>query len=98
MSMMKVNVGGAEYPCRVTMGAMLRFKRETGRDISDISERLTDVVTWLWCCVASACSADGVEFSYSLQDFADRVEPSTMNAFIASQKATESEGGEKKSK
>lgn len=94
--MMKVNVGGAEYPCRVTMGAMLRFKRETGRDISDISERLTDVVTWLWCCVASACSADGVEFSYSLQDFADRVEPSTMNAFIASQKG-EPETGEKKS-
>lgn len=97
MSMMKVNVGGTEYPCRVTMGAMLRYKRETGRDISDISERLTDVVTWLWCCVASACAADGVEFGFSLQDFADRVEPSQMNAFIAAQNAATDSGGEKKS-
>lgn len=96
MSMMKVNVGGTELPCRVTMGAMLRYKRETGHDISEISEQLTDVVTWLWCCVASACAADGVEFGYSLQDFADRVEPSAMNAFIASQKSVP-EDGEKKS-
>lgn len=28
----RINVGGRELPCRVTMGAMVRFKRETGKD------------------------------------------------------------------
>lgn len=97
MSMMKVNVGGTDYPCRPTMGAMLRFKRETGRDIMEMNNDVVDTVTYLWCCVASACAADGVEFGYSLQDFADRVEPSQMNAFIAAQNAATDSGGEKKS-
>ena len=29
----KIIIGGKEYPCRVTMGALLRFKRETGHDV-----------------------------------------------------------------
>lgn len=55
------------------MGAMLRFKMETGKEVSDISNDVTDMCTYLFCCIASACKHDGVEFGLSLMDFADCV-------------------------
>ena len=36
MSMNKVILYGKEYPNRVTMGAMIDFKRETGKDVNEI--------------------------------------------------------------
>lgn len=51
----KINVGGRELPCRVTMGAMLRFKRETGRDVSGMSSGdISDLITFL---CGAACRA-----------------------------------------
>lgn len=81
--MKTITINGKEYPCRVTMGAMLRFKRETGHDVSQLDERdVSDLITFLWCCIASASKADGVEFSLSLLDFADRLDPDTLNGFF----------------
>ena len=69
---LEIVVNGKTYPCRQTMGAMLRFKRETGKEASAIgADSVTDLVTYLWCCVLSACKHDGVEFTYTLEDFAD---------------------------
>lgn len=83
--MMTIKINGKEYPCRVTMGAMLRFKRETGRDVNQIGEGdVSDLVTFLWCCMASASKADGVEFGMSLMDFADRIAPDTITEFCNS--------------
>ena len=77
--MMTIKINGKEYPCRVTMGAMLRFKRETGKDVSQIGKgNVADLVTFLWCCTASASKADGVEFGMGLVDFADLLEPDTL--------------------
>ena len=43
-------IGGREYPCRVTMGAMVRFKRECGRDVSEMREGdVGDSVLFVWC-------------------------------------------------
>ena len=76
-----VTIDGTSYPCRMTMGAMLRFRRETGREVSDIKEgSISDVAVLIWCCVASACKADGVPFSMSLEDFCDNVSPEDMDA------------------
>lgn len=69
-----ITIGNKEYPCRITMGAMLRYKRETGKEMSGVNrQEFTDILTFLWCCVASACAADGVEFGYSLEQFADLI-------------------------
>lgn len=84
-------IKGKEYPARLTMGAMLRFRRETGHDVSTMKyEDISDLITLLWCCVASECNAEKVEFGYSLMDFADSIDPALITEFF---KETEKEAG-----
>ena len=71
---------GKEYPARLTMGAMLQFKRETGKEV-DEAQGVSDMITLMWCCTKSACAADGVEFGYGLQEFADRMSASAVDEF-----------------
>lgn len=91
-------IGGREYPCRVTMGALVRFKRATGHDVSRLDTGdMEEMMTFLWCCVASACAADGVEMDLSMEGMADRIEPADLNGFYGSMAAPGSvEGAEKK--
>ena len=77
-----VTIDGKEYPCRPTMGALLRFRRETGKDITQFKmDEFSDVGVYLYCCVASACAADKVDFGMSLMEFADRISPEDMAAW-----------------
>lgn len=79
MKQVTITVDGQEWPCRPTMGAMLRFKRETGHEITEIEgNNLTDICTYLWCCVKSASSADGKPFELSLLEFADRIDKNDL--------------------
>ncbi len=103
MKKIEIIIDGKAYPCRQTMGAMLRFKKETGKEVNEISDSLSDMCTYLFCCTASACKHDGVDFSLSLMDFADGITPEDLTAWSASVGAetgtTEESGaaGEKKS-
>ena len=38
MAKIEVTINGAKYPCRPTMGAMLRFKKETGKMPSEYAK------------------------------------------------------------
>lgn len=97
MAKIEITVNGKAYPCRPTMGAMLRFKRETGKEVTEIDgSSLSDVVTYLWCCVVSACKADGVGFGMSLMDFADSISPDEMSGW-AEENSGKPEENEKKS-
>lgn len=80
VSIQVVTSTGKEYPCRVTLGAMRRFKQETGKDAENIAG-VDDLAIFIWCCCQSACKADGVEFGVSLDDFCDLLDMSTVNAF-----------------
>ena len=78
-----ININGQEYPCRLTLGAMRRFKRITGKDVTALTEGdVDDVVTLIYCCTASACNADGVAFALTIDDFADSLEPDCMKDFV----------------
>lgn len=83
------------------MGAMLRFKQETGKEITEIDpSSFTDLCTYLWCCVVSASKREGREFGMSLMDFADSIMPEDMTAWgnsIMCPTAQEGTDSEKKS-
>ena len=82
-----ITVDGKEYPCRPTMGAMLRFKQQTGKDVSEMSGEVCDMATYLWCCIASACKRDGIQFDLPLMDFADSITEEDMLAWAESMAA-----------
>lgn len=72
MKEIKVMINGVEYPCRPTLGAIVRFKNETGREVSEMSsDSISDMCVFLYCCVASASAADKVDFNFTFREFAD---------------------------
>lgn len=95
----EITINGEAYPCRQTMGAMLRFKRETGREITEAAEgQVSDIITLLWCCIVSTCNAEGKAFPYDLLAFADNVDVETAMAWAAAIQGEPAEDdGEKKS-
>lgn len=101
MKRIEITVNGTAYPCSPTMGAMLRFKQETGREITEIDPTsLTDLCTYLWCCVASAAKRENKKFDLSLMEFADSIDPDDMkrwNEAIAAENTDKNTPEEKKS-
>lgn len=65
-----VDVKGVSYPAEVSLGAMLLFKKETGKEVSEI-KGLSDSIIWLWCCVKSASSSTNTPLTMGCQEFAD---------------------------
>ena len=94
--MNKVIICTEEYPSRVTMGAMIDFKRETGKDVNEIGADVEQLTMFMYCCVRSACRADKIDFALTLAQFADGI---TLEDFTAFQNGTASEeDGSKKKK
>lgn len=83
---------------RITMGAMLRFKRQTGNDISRMGSDLSQMAILMYCCVASACNADGVPFDLDLDKFADGLQMDALNAFAETLKAGDDDSDDAKKK
>lgn len=67
-----IQIGDRTYPFRMTLGAMLRFKRVSGKEVSEIDETNTEeVAQLLYACIASSSAADKVPFSLSFDEFCD---------------------------
>jgi hypothetical protein len=97
MKKIEVTINGKAYPCRQTMGAMLRFKQETGKEVTEIGNSISELCTYLYCCVVSACKADGVPFDLSLMDFADSLTAEEMQEWTeAVNEQTEKSGNNEK--
>lgn len=94
MLVTKINVDGVEYPCRHSMGALLRYKQETGKEFD--GQDTESLITYIWCCVMSACHYDKIEFSLSREDFADALDPQEFAAWCTSQQGESAKKGEKK--
>lgn len=99
MKKVEVTINGTTYPCRFTMGAMLLFKQQTGREATVITaDALSDIIVLIWCCIKSASRHERIDFNLSLEDFADGITPEEaemMFAVLNDDEAPE-EGGEKK--
>lgn len=74
MKRIEIEINGEAYPCMPTMGAMLRFKTYAGHDVTQMDgQSVSDVLTYLYCCVQSACAREGKPFDMSLMEFADAI-------------------------
>lgn len=97
--MKKITVNGVEYPCYPTMGAFLRFKTETGLDISEVKNMDTSTsFILLYCCLVSACKAEGKIFELSLMEFADSVSVEQMTEWTQVMNASEEDKGVEETK
>lgn len=95
MKRIEITINGTAYPCSPTMGAILRFKQQTGREITEIDPTsFTDLCTYLWCCVASAAKREGKPFDMSLMDFADGLTPEDMAEWNTAVTAGAESGGD----
>lgn len=68
---LKIEIDGEEYTAESSLGAMLLFKKETDREVTEISG-LSDSIVWLWCCVKSASAKTDRPLTLDCQEFADR--------------------------
>lgn len=93
--MNKVIIYAKDYPSRVTMGAMIDFKRETGKDVNEIGTDIEQLTMFMYCCVRSACRADKVDFTLTFEEFADGINLEDFTAFQNGM-ATEADGAKKK--
>lgn len=94
----EITIQGTTYPCHLTMGAMLRFKRESGKDVSQLeSEDVADLLLFVYCCTRSACNAMGKAFSFDFETFCDLLTPEDFTAFnLAMSQGVSGQGSEKK--
>ena len=93
--MNKVIICAKEYPSRDTMGSMIDFKRETGKDVNEIGADIEQLTMFMYCCVRSACRADKMDFQLTFEQFADGINLEDFTAFQNGM-ATEEDGAKKK--
>lgn len=99
---MTIRVNGTEYPCYPTMGAAVRFKDMTGRDIEDM-KGTSDFALYIYCCAKSAYRRENnKDLEMSREDFCDGVLIEDLNELNAEMSAegkdsgTDSDGDAKK--
>lgn len=73
--MNRIRIEGTEYPCYMTLGAMLQYKRMTGHEVTDMDgAELSLLIILLFCCVQSCCRKEGISFPYKDEmEMADRM-------------------------
>ena len=64
------------------MGAMRRFKRMSGKDVTEVGNEMDLISDFLYCCVVSACNADGKSFEMDVETFADCVDMNDIQQFL----------------
>lgn len=67
--MKKITIRGIEYPFRVTVGAMVAYKRETGEDVSYFKgDDMEKLGVLLFHSLRSSCRACSIDFPFSSED------------------------------
>ncbi|MCM1369829.1 MAG: hypothetical protein NC204_05590 [Candidatus Amulumruptor caecigallinarius] len=69
-------LNGEPLPARISMGALRRFKNETGKDlVKDLKGEPdgVEMAILLWCAIKSGCRAEGREFDMDADTLLDQV-------------------------
>lgn len=81
---MKIRIKDIEYPIRVTLGAQLLFKQETGRELAEM-DGTEDFARYVYACARSASKADGMELKVSFEEFVDHFDQSLIDEWTEMQ-------------
>lgn len=74
-----IEIGGSSYPARLVMGALLMYKRETGKDVNSLeTDDLEGMMRLIWCCVKCASQAEGIDFGYDFETFCNLITPGDL--------------------
>ncbi|MCH5230656.1 MAG: hypothetical protein J1F43_02550 [Muribaculaceae bacterium] len=86
-----VEIESVEYPAESSLGARLLFKKETGKEVREISG-LSDSIIWLWWCVKSASARSKNPMELDCQEFADSCTMEVLDEWsrVQNQEAAES--------
>lgn len=102
---MKIKIGAKEYPIRMTTGAIVRFKRETGKSVEELDnvKDFESSMRFIYECMASACRADDVDLPIDFDKFLDSLDLSRVGEiqealFGASKENSNEDEPQKKSK
>lgn len=80
--MKTVKINDKDYPVRFVMGAMLLYKRETGKEVSDLKQDdVEGMLCLMWCCIKCACQAERVDFAYDFETFCNSITPQDVEAW-----------------
>ena len=80
-----ITIDNVAYPAKPSMGAMLMFKDQTGKEAHEINaESPTEMVIWLYCCTKAECQRQKVTFDFGLQDFANALDLDALTAWSQS--------------
>lgn len=96
--MKKVKINGKDYPFRLTIGAMVAYKRDTGEDFSKFNgEDMEKMLHIIFYGIKSACKADSVEFPYQSPDeIADYIDMGQIGDLFEPQSVDADDGSKKK--
>ena len=89
-----VEIEGISYPAHNSLGAMLLFKKETGKEVNQI-DGLSDSIIWLWCCVKSASARTEHPLTMDCQEFADRCTMDVLDEWTNTQRELQEESKKK---
>jgi len=84
----EIRIGEESFPFRMTMGALVRFKRLTGKEISELNDGdIEDICALVYCCIQSSCAADKIPFEKTFLDFCDGISDKEAGTFAESIRA-----------
>lgn len=79
----RIEIDGKLYPCYMTIGAMMAFKKITGREVDDMAgSGIEGVATLFFCCVRGACRREKIEFPFKdPEEMADFIRPEDLSTW-----------------
>lgn len=93
----EIEINGKRYPCQRTIGAIMTLEQVTGKSADNIDmTSVTNACILLWACVKSACKREGVEFGYTLDEFADNITEDDLTAWAAANAVAPTDGAASK--
>ena len=76
--MNKITINGKEYPCRLTIGVLKRYKDNTGKELEEVKDAFS-IAELLFLALQVTCKKQDVAFPYaSVEDLMDDLELSEL--------------------